>query len=116
MVKALPAKQGQRGFDSLHQLMRIDCTEMLVTFGDGEEFSLVRCGPVDKTDEWDLKDSFSGYYWKIYGRSRQITLSRDLTWEYEPMPSSRTEEYIAATRHRYSNAIKLIKKWKEEHP
>ena len=35
--------------------------------------------------------------------------NRDLQWEWEPMPSSRTDEFIARTRFTFEEACELVK-------
>lgn len=35
-------------------------------------------------------------------------LNRDLTWEYEPLPSNRTEEFLARTHFALNEALTLL--------
>jgi hypothetical protein len=35
-------------------------------------------------------------------------LNRDLTWEYEPLPSNRSDEFLARTRFSLSEALTLL--------
>lgn len=43
-------------------------------------------------------------------------LDRDLNRHYEPMPSSRTEEFIAATRFTLEDAYTIAKRYEENEP
>lgn len=49
-------------------------------------------------DTWAISDGFSN------------VLNSELAWEYEPRPSSRTDEFIARTRHSLDQAKSLLLK------
>lgn len=55
------------------------------------------------------KDSESEWKWAIQNGSN--VLNRDLVWEWEPMPSSRTEEFIASTRFSLEEAKTTLEKY-----
>lgn len=44
-------------------------------------------------------------------RPSGFVLSREGTWDFEPQPSSRTDEWIAANRFRYHEAFLLAEQW-----
>ncbi len=79
-----------------------------------------RAGPVTLRR---MKQMDGSIRWGIYGGG-DLALAKDGTWDYEPMPSSRTDEYLAA--HRWAsfddawvtaeNAAKAIRqRWGLEH-
>lgn len=46
--------------------------------------------------------------WAVVMSSRDSVLNRDGTWEYEPLPSNRTAEFLARTRFSLEEALWII--------
>jgi len=65
--------------------------------GIGDEVQLVR------------RDGFKGRRWAIVQRG--YVLNKSGQWEYEPIPSSRTEEWLETVR--WSSADEAFQAWEE---
>lgn len=61
-------------------------------------------GQSDLRVEWRGGDA-----WCIHNGS--ACFNRDGEWEYEPMPSSREDDFIARTRYSLTEAIDLATAW-----
>lgn len=52
--------------------------------------------------------------WAVY-RDRSFCLANDGEWEYEPLPSSRSDEFIARCRYAtLAKALEAARKWEDE--
>lgn len=64
---------------------------------------------IEATDQRDPNN----IRWAIRDDLRNV-LGRDLEWEYEPFPSSRTDEFLARTRYNFSEAVDVVRDWIEK--
>lgn len=82
--------------------MKISIFQHLVELDNGEELFITRTTQRD-----------GSCLWKVYNDNEQMTLNRDLEWEFEPRPSSRTDEYLARNRFSYVKAFEIVEKYSE---
>lgn len=54
----------------------------------------------------ELRQGPDGDHWAF--TLRGLVCDENGNWEYEPMPSSRTDEFIARTRFTFEQAIELL--------
>ncbi len=52
--------------------------------------------------------------WAVFNGSSCLNTLGE--WEYEPMPSSREEEYLERTRYTKDEALRLAQNWIKENP
>jgi hypothetical protein len=78
--------------------MKIRPIEYLLEI-EGEPFYIIECF---------MKEGRS--YWKVSNDVGAI-LSKDLYWFYEPLHSSRTEEFLASHRFLFDEAIDKLVEW-----
>lgn len=83
--------------------MKIEPCVYEVSFPDGEIYFLTRMIQRDKSHLWVITEDPTGY-----------CLDRNLKWVFQPMPSSRTDEFISSTRFKYDEAIETIIKFREQ--
>ena len=62
-------------------------------FSFGERITIMRRKQRDGTSKWSVNDDSNG-----------SVLNADGEWEYEPSPSNRSDEFIAATRFTFEEA------------
>ena len=77
--------------------MKLEISEYTVTLQDKRQVRIIRC--LQKDDH---------YLWKIL--EHNDTLNLDGKWEYEPMSSNRTDEYLNNNRFSLEKAKELLLK------
>lgn len=76
--------------------MKLEITQYTAIFDTGEEFDLIKC---DGPNSWKISD-WCGF-----------TLNSDLEWEYESLPSNRSEVYLYTNRFPLTDAKEILLKW-----
>lgn len=82
--------------------MKVEISQYEITLDDGTEFVLIRCHQPDDTHLWKIL--FDGC----------MCLNNELNFVRDPLPSSRTCEYLKSTRFPYEEAFQTILKWQEK--
>lgn len=77
--------------------MKIESVTYQISFPDGEIYIMDKMFQVDGTTLYRISEDPTGY-----------CLGKDLKWHYEPMVSSRTDEYLKYTRFKYDEAIEAL--------
>ncbi|MEK6882476.1 MAG: hypothetical protein AABY22_22840 [Nanoarchaeota archaeon] len=81
--------------------MKFEISEYIATLPDGEEYFICRCFGKDDTDIWKIKKDC-------------YTINIDGEFEYESLPSNRTEDYLKNNRFSLEKAKEILLKIETE--